>query len=190
MESSNSDNNKSEKLSMSQIRNKLRGYETKRWQQSRGKYLEFDINTTNKFKKYYVDIASINPDGEDGMGIDQLEEPFISLGLAYNREEVSDLIRSVDDDGSNRIEFDEFLRIIHNKSKKKAKGNEKITNFFKSLAHDNISNESDLRHFSFKTIMGILRRSNLLKAFLAEDKKEKEEGEKVLKAFSTMLEKK
>ncbi len=192
METTNSDKDKAEKYSIPVIRNKLRGYETKRWQQSRGKYLEFDINTTNKFKKYYVDIASINqkPDGEDGMGIDQLEEPFISLGLAYNREEVFDLIRSVDEDGSNRIEFDEFLRIIHNKSKKKAKGNEKITNFFKNLAHDNISNESDLKHFSFKTIMGILRRSNLLKAFLAEDKKEKEEGEKVLKAYSSMMDKK
>jgi Ca2+-binding EF-hand superfamily protein len=190
MESSKSDKIKAEKMSISEIRNKLRGYETKRWQQSRGKYLEFDINTTNKFKKYYLDIASINSDGKEGMGIDQLEDPFISLGLAYNRDEVKNLIGSVDDDGSGRIEFDEFLRIIHNKSKKTAKGNEKITNFFKNLAHDNISAETDLKHFSFKTIMGIIRRNNLLKAFLAEDKNEKEEGEKVLKAFCTMLERK
>jgi centrin-1 len=187
MDSSKSDKSKDDKMPISEIRRKLRNYETKRWQESRGKFVEFDIKTMNKYKKYYLDIASINPDGEDGMGIDQLEEPFISLGLAYSRDEVGDLILSVDDDGSGRIEFDEFLRIIHNKSKKKAKGNEKITNFFKSLANDNISNESDLRHFSFKTIMGILRRSNLLKAFLSDDKKDKEEGEKVLKAFSTML---
>ena len=64
-------------------------------------------------------------------------------------DEVSNLIDSVDDDGSGRIEFDEFLRIIHNKSKKKSKNNEKITTFFKNLANDNISNESDLKHFSF-----------------------------------------
>lgn len=185
-----SDKSKDENLSISEIRNKLRNYETKRWQESRGKFVEFDIKTMNKYKKYYVDIASINPDGEDGMGVDQLEEPFISLGLAYSREEVTDLIMSVDDDGSGRIEFDEFLRIIHNKSKKKSKGNEKITNFFKNLANDNISTESDLKHFSFKTIMGILRRNNLLKAFLSDNRKEKDEGEKVLKAFSSMGEKK
>jgi centrin-1 len=172
-----SEKSKEEKMSIQEIRKKLRNYETKRWQESRGKFVEFDIKTMNKYKKYYMDIASINPDGEDGMGIDQLEEPFISLGLAYSREEVGDLIMSVDDDGSGRIEFDEFLRIIHNKSKKKAKGNEKITSFFKNLANDNISNESDLRHFSFKTIMGILRRHNLLKAFLADDKREKDDGE-------------
>jgi centrin-1 len=184
-----SDKSKEDKLSLNEIRIKLHNYETKRWQESRGKFVEFDIKTMNKYKKYYVDIASINADGEEGMGLDQLEEPFISLGLAYSRDEVSNLIDSVDDDGSGRIEFDEFLRIIHNKSKKKSKNNEKITTFFKNLANDNISNESDLKHFSFKTIMGILRRSNLLKAF-SKESKDKDVGEKVLKAFSTMLEKK
>jgi centrin-1 len=144
----------------------------------------------NKYKKYYDDIGDINPDPDDeGMGIDQLEEPFISLGLAYSRDEVGDLIASVDDDGSGKIEFDEFLRIIHNKSKKKSKGNEKITSFFKNLANNNISKESDLHHFSFKTIMGILRRNNLLKAFMGSDK-EKSEGERILKAYSSLLEKK
>jgi hypothetical protein len=38
--------------------------------------------------------------------------------------------------------------------------------------------------------MAILRRYNLLKAFLADDKRETHDGEKVLKAFSTMVEKK
>jgi centrin-1 len=184
-----SEKSKDDKLSLNEIRIKLHNYETKRWQESRGKFVEFDIKTMNKYKKYYVDIASINADGEEGMGIDQLEEPFISLGLAYSRDEVFNLINSVDDDGSGRIEFDEFLRIIHNKSKKKSKNNEKITTFFKNLANDNISNESDLKHFSFKTIMGILRRSNLLRAF-SKESKDKDVGEKVLKAFSTMLEKK
>lgn len=191
MDSSKTDKSKDDKMPIAEIRKKLRNYETKRWQESRGKFVEFDIKTMNKYKKYYVDIANENDEKEEeGMGIDELEEPFISLGLAYSRDEVGDLIMSVDDDGSGRIEFDEFLRIIHNKSKKKAKGNEKITNFFKNLANDNISNESDLRHFSFKTIMGILRRSNLLKAFLSDDKKDKDEGEKILKAYSAMLENK
>lgn len=187
---SNTDKSRDDKMSLGDIRKKLMNYETKRWQENRGKFVEFDIKTMNKYKKYFDDISSINPDGEDGMGIDQLEEPFISLGLAYSRDEVGDLIMSVDDDGSGRIEFDEFLRIIHNKSKKKAKGNEKITNFFKKLANDKVSKESDLKHFSFKTIMGILRRENLLKAFLSDVRKDKDEGEKILKAFSTMIEKK
>jgi centrin-1 len=151
--------------------------------------VEFDIKTMNKYNKYYKEMTTINPDGEEGIGVDQLEEPFISLGLAQNRDEVLNLIKSVDDDGSGRIEFPEFLRIIHNKSKLKTKGNEKITNFFKSLASDKVGADSDLKHFSFKTIMGIIRRKNLLKAFLAKDET-KEEGLKVLKAYSLMTDKK
>jgi hypothetical protein len=189
------DNGTKKEISSEDMRKKLLGYEVKRWQESRGKFVEFDIKTMNKYKKYYDDIAEINPNPEgDGMGVDQLEEPFISLGLAYTREEVENLISSVDDDDSGKIEFEEFLRIIHNKSKKKAKGNEKITNFFKDLASNNISSESDLHHFSFKTIMGILRRNKLLKAFKNDDPKkpdpEKIEGEKVLKAFSNLVDKK
>ena len=198
MNSSSNNNNKiinekdnKKQLSTEEMRRKLMGYEVKRWQESRGKFVEFDIKTMNKYKKYYDDIAEINPNPDmDGMGTDQLEEPFISLGLAYTREEVDDLIQSVDDDGSGKIEFDEFLRIIHNKSKKKAKGNEKITNFFKELASNNISHESDLNHFSFKTIMGILRRNNLLKAFKPKSDMEKADGEKMLKAYSNLLDKK
>ena len=178
-------------ISAEDMRKKLMGYEVKRWQESRGKFVEFDIKTMNKYKRYYDDISEINPSPQDdGMGVEQLEEPFISLGLAYTKEDVENLISSVDDDDSGKIEFEEFLRIIHNKSKKKAKGNEKITNFFKDLANNNISHESDLNHFSFKTIMGILRRNNLLKAFKNTADADKLEGEKVLKAYSTLVDKK
>lgn len=182
---------KNKEMALPEIKKKIMNYEIKRWQENRGKFVEFDIKTMNKYKKYYDDIGEINPNPEeDGFGIDQLEEPFISLGLAYSRDEVGDLIASVDDDGSGKIEFDEFLRIIHNKSKKKAKGNEKITSFFKGLANNKISKDSsDLHHFSFKTIMGILRRHNLLKAFMGSEK-EKAEGEKVLKAYASLLDRK
>lgn len=189
MDSFSSTRNKEEKLSVSEIKKKLMNYDIKRWQENRGKYVEFDIKTENKYKKYFEDIESINPDGDEGMGVDQLEEPFISLGLAYSKEEVADLIASVDDDNSGRIEFGEFLRIIHNKSRKKAKGNEKITQFFKDLSNNTIGNVTDFRYFSFKTIMGILRRDNLLKAFLSDEKRTKEDSEKVLKAYAMMLEK-
>lgn len=178
-----------DELSPKEIQQKLMDYEMKRWQEDRGKYVEFDIKTMNKYNKYYKEMTTINSDDKEGIGVDQLEEPFISLGLAYTRDEINNLISSVDDDGSGRIEFGEFLRIIHNKSKLKTKGNEKITKFFKQLANDKLGSDSDLKHFEFKTIMGIMRRKNLLKAFLAKDGDEKKEGEKVLKAYSDMLNK-
>ena len=130
------------------------------------------------------------PEGEEeGMGVDQLEEPFISLGLAFSREDVNHLIQCVDDDGSGKIEFNEFLRIIHNKSKKKSKGknNENIKNFFKQLTSNGFQG---LNNFSFKTVMFILRRQNILKTFVGKTEADKIEGEKTLKAYATMLEQK
>ena len=189
-EDNKEENDPTENMSADEIRQKLMDYEMKRWQEKRGKYVEFDIKTMNKYQKYYEEMRTINPDGEEGIGVDQLEEPFISLGLAYTRDEINNLISSVDDDGSGRIEFGEFLRIIHNKSKLKTQGNNKITSFFKQLANDKLGGNSDLKHFSFKTIMHIMRRKNLLKAFLAEkDSEEQKEGKKVLKAYAEMLQK-
>ena len=90
-------------------------------------------------------MTTINPDGQESIGDEKLEELFISFGLAYNREEINDLIYSVNDDGSGWIEFSEFLRIIHNKSKLKTQGNKKIITFFKQLANDKLGEDSDLK---------------------------------------------
>lgn len=183
-------NSKNRHERLKKINESLQKYEMKRWQEQKGKFVEFDIKTMNKYKIYYDEICRFNPDGEEGMGVEQLKEPFISLGLANSKEDVNELINSVDDDGSGRIEFDEFLRIIHNKSKKKEKGNEKITSFFKNLANNTVSKDHDLNEFSFQTSMIILRRDNLLKAFFSKNEKEKNEGLKMLNAYSSLLDEK
>jgi len=56
----------------------------------------------------------IDKDGGGSLDAPELEEPLISAGLAYSREEVVRLIQAVDDDGSGEVEFDEFLRIVEN----------------------------------------------------------------------------
>ena len=139
---------------------------------------------------YYDDILKINEDTVlPGMGVDQLKEPFISLGLASCKEEVDALIRSVDTNSNGKIDFEEFLDIIKNQGKKKGgvQKNEKITAFFKNLSENNFVGNSNLAHFSFKTVMNIMRRENLLKYFLSKDEEEKKEGAKILKAYSNML---
>ena len=47
------ENDPAEKMSPEEIREKLMDYEMKRWQEERGKYVEFDIKTMNKYNKYY-----------------------------------------------------------------------------------------------------------------------------------------
>lgn len=73
----------------------------------------------------------------ESIGIDELEEPLISLGIAESREDVKKLIYTVDDDGF--IEFKEFLEIIKNKNGD-GKSNSKETmviDFFKGIKWGN-----------------------------------------------------
>ena len=58
---------------------------------------------------------------------------MIGLGFADSREEVIELVNSVDSDGSGQIEFDEFLLIIKN-SDGNAK-TAKINKFFKDMSN-------------------------------------------------------
>ena len=172
-----------------ELKEELWRYNLKRWQESRGKKLEFDVKKLNKYQAYYDEIENFNKQPEQkGVGVEQLEEPFISMGLAFSREEIAELIDSVDDDKSGRIEFGEFLKIVNNK-KKDSGGKQKITNFFKNLANNKVSKDKNLNYFSFKTLIVALRRNNLLKAFdTKKSEAERNEGLKTLKAYKNMLE--
>jgi len=88
-----------------ELKEELWRYNLKRWQESRGKKLEFDVKKLNKYQAYYDEIENFNKQPDQlGVGVEQLEEPFISMGLAFSREEIAELIDSVDDDKSGRIE--------------------------------------------------------------------------------------
>ena len=69
------------------------------------------------------------------IGVEELEDPLISLGIAESRDDVKKIMDSVDEDKSGQIEFKEFLDIIKNKNSEGSSGNEKdnlIIDFFKS----------------------------------------------------------
>ena len=72
----------------------------------------------------------------EAIGLSELEDPLIALGLVDNRDEVQEIVNDVDEDGTGKIEFDEFLEIIKN-GNSTAKGASdkkvKIYQFFKNL---------------------------------------------------------
>ena len=53
-------------------------------------------------KKFF---NTLDEDKSGYIGISELEEPLISIGIAENRKEVKAIIDSVDGDGSGCIEF-------------------------------------------------------------------------------------
>ena len=68
----------------------------------------------DKLRKLNECFLALDDDGSGAIGIDELEEPLISLGFADTREEVLAMIMDVDDYSSGQIEFPEFLMIIKN----------------------------------------------------------------------------
>jgi len=42
----------------------------------------------------------LDEDGSGSIGLGELEDPLISLGIAESRDEVNKIVLSVDDDGS------------------------------------------------------------------------------------------
>ena len=73
------------------------------------KPIDFNLQERKKLREIFDDLDA---DGSGAIGVDELEEPFIALDLASNRDSINDLIKKVDEDGGGEIDFDEFLTII------------------------------------------------------------------------------
>ncbi|GLD92887.1 hypothetical protein PINS_up001466 [Pythium insidiosum] len=57
-------------------------------------------------------FESLDTDGSGAVGVNELEDPLVSVGLARTRDEVQHLIDEVDKDGSGEVTFDEFLTLM------------------------------------------------------------------------------
>lgn len=58
-------------------------------------------------------FESLDTDGSGEVGLDELEDPLVSVGLARDRADVQQLIDRVDRDGSGEITFAEFLAMMY-----------------------------------------------------------------------------
>jgi Ca2+-binding EF-hand superfamily protein len=126
-------------------------------------------------------FGSLDGDGSGAIGIEELEDPLIGLGFADTREEVQEMIDSVDDDGSGMIEFPEFLGIIKNSD-----GNDKtakINKFFKDMTSGKLAGED----LSFNLLVQKMRRDYMMDAILSGDTGKRELGEKILKNVGKQL---
>mmetsp|Transcript_62776 Transcript_62776/g.72050 ORF Transcript_62776/g.72050 Transcript_62776/m.72050 type:complete len:299 (+) Transcript_62776:66-962(+) len=156
------------------------------WLQKTGKshFIDFDNHQRSQLKKYFL---ALDNDGSGNIGVEELEEPLISLGLAESKEEVEAIVSSVDEDGSNEIEFNEFLGIIKNKP-----GSEKspIYELFQGMITGSL--EGVDRELPFRMVYVTYRRQKMLDALLCseKDKREKdkkERGERIMAAYKKQL---
>lgn len=84
----------------------------RKWNNKRSKNKRADQHQEyRKTLKIYFDGIKADKDN-DYILIEDLEDPFITLGLATSRKEVREIVEKYDDNGNGKIEFEEFLEIL------------------------------------------------------------------------------
>lgn len=76
-------------------------------------YLDFNEEYRRKIRDYFDSLDLL---GTGSIGITELEEPLITLGIAKGKNEVKKIMDEIDEDGSGEIEFGEFLQILKGKT--------------------------------------------------------------------------
>ena len=127
--------------------------------------------------KYFT---SLDQEKKGSIGCKELEEPLIALGLAENRQQVEEMIQSVDSDSSGQIEFGEFLEIVRGN-----KDSAPISKFFRGLIEGKLVKDSKV--LPFRTVVSSYRRKMIMNALMCNDPKKKEKGEKIMKAFARSI---
>lgn len=126
-----------------------------------------------------------------------MEDPLIALGLVDNRQQVQSIVQSVDDDGSEQIEFTEFLKIIKGGSKsakersvpkqEREDNNGAIHQFFKDLTSGKMQVKGN-ENVPFSLFITSHRRKQILNSMMENDNdQKKKDGEKILNNYKKQL---
>jgi len=155
----------------------LKEQEQRKWLINHGKghLLQF---TDEEIKKLKECFEQLDDEGVGSIGIAELEEPLIGLGLADSRDDVDRMVQAVDEDGSGLIEFEEFLSIILGSSSSSSEGSDRsaINKFFKDMSQGKLG----AKDLSFGVNVQDLRRQRMMQAITGSGT-EKDGGMRILK---------
>lgn len=161
-------------------KSKLLASQERSWLRKHGKdkYIDFDDAIRNELRKYFLAMDS---NGDGTIGLDELMEPLIALGLAENRQQVKAMFDIVDLDKSGKIEFNEFLAIL-----RLGEGELPMADFFRKLSDGSLV--PDAKVLPFKLVVSNYRRVMLMEAVIGDNPTLKHQGEKIMRAFSKQVE--
>lgn len=143
---------------------------------NKGEMIDF---TTEDRKQYKEVFDALDNDGSKAITIKELEEPLIALGFVASREKVEELVAEVDEDGSGKIEFDEFLLIM--RSIKKGKGQSSLFDFFDDMIKGKLSRMGDMDpEQPFMLNISMYRRRRIMDAIMSRDEEKKKSGQKIM----------
>lgn len=136
---------------------KRRLHETRQrdWLRKHGKHgcVDFSDAERAELRHFFEGLSGSN--GSDArIGISELEEMLISLGLANTRQDVQDVIVKLDGDETGELDFEEYLRIV-------CMGNaESLLSFFKAMLQGKLGD----RNLNFPNVISTYRRKLILDA--------------------------
>ena len=61
-------------------------------------------------------FKQLDADKSGMIGVDEIEETLISLGLAKSVEDVSNIVKDLDEDGNGELDFEEFIGLLKDTS--------------------------------------------------------------------------
>ena len=102
----------------------LAGEKSKMWRIKRHMQVHKDMNQTfkQKLRKYYNSISDNRKTTVSDIGVAELEDPLITLGICKTRSEVEQVLNSFKTHVPGRLTFEEFMSIINgNKMQKRNK---------------------------------------------------------------------
>ena len=127
-------NKNKKKLSDSSLRNWLRVH-------GKSKYIDFDDEERKQYREIF---KALDGDGSGAIGVEELEDPLIALGLADSREGVEKLVELVDEDGTGEIEFDEFLLVMRSIKKDDDQKDSSLYEFFRDMIKGDFKKMGDM----------------------------------------------
>lgn len=126
----------------------------RRWMRFRGKHGCIDFTDEERFElRRYFD--SLDKNGSGSIGVAELEETLISLGLADTRQDVLAFVAAVDEDDSGRLDFEEYLTII-----RIGEADSAIFQVFKAMMNGKLGD----KNLNFPNVISTYRRKVLLDA--------------------------
>lgn len=95
------------------IKRKLHETRQRDWLRKHGKHSCIDFSDAERTELRHFFEGLSGKEGSDArVGVPELEEMLISLGLADTRQDVQDVIAKLDDDETGELDFEEYLRIV------------------------------------------------------------------------------
>ena len=159
----------------------------------KGAYIEFDEKQMEILSECFKDL---DEDGSQAIGVEELIDPLIALGLVDTRDQVEEMVAAIDEDA--QIEFDEFLQLVKGGKKTAQKmaatletneteSTDVIYDFFQELTKGNMNPDKNMK-IGFGIYYSSKRREKILDAiFDVTDVAKKKEGKRILDNYRMQL---